>query len=429
MKIAVIGAGSSYTPEAIDGLLGEKGFEPIEIALYDLPEGRQRAGIIRDLARRMAAARGASAKVEVAWTLEEALAGAAFVISQFRVGLMQARIHDEKIPLSLGLLGQETTGAGGFFKAMRTIPAALELAHAMERHCPQAWLINFTNPSGIVTEAIRKHSRIPCVGLCNVPYNMRVDAANLLGVPLERVDCTMVGLNHLSFVTEIYLDGRPVLQRLINEGRFEQQLVKNIPKVPGVKDLILNLRMVPSPYLQYFYFERQMLDKMQKDVAEGRGTRGEQILAAQESLFELYKDPALCVKPKELEMRGGAYYSTVATILMRALAGLGDTVMPVCYTNQGAISDLAPDAVVETNAVVSANRVRPLAFGRLPGAVAGLVQQMKAYESLAVEAAVEGSRSKAIQALLNNPLVHGYDNAVRLVNELIGAFPEFVSLA
>lgn len=428
MKIAVIGAGSSYTPEAIDGLLGEKGFEPLEIALYDLPEGQERAGIIRDLARRMAQAREAKARVEVSKTLEEALGGADFVISQFRVGLMQARIHDEKAPLSMGLLGQETTGAGGFFKAMRTIPAALALAHEMERLCPSAWLINFTNPSGIVTEAVRKHSRIPCVGLCNVPYNMRVDAARLLGVEPERVDCTMAGLNHLSFVTEIYLDGRPVLQSLIDQGRFEQQLVKNIPKVPGVKDLIATLRMVPSPYLQYFYFEEEMVRKAQKDVREGRGTRGEQILETQEALFQLYKNPELREKPKELEARGGAYYSTVATILMRALAGLEDTVMPVCYSNQGSIADLAWDAVVETNAVISANRVRPVAFGKLPESVGGLVAQVKAYESLTVEAAVTGSRSKAVQALLNNPLVHGYENAVRLVDELAGAFPEFVQL-
>lgn len=426
MKIAIIGAGSSYTPEIVDGLLDVRAFMPLEVALYDLPEGRERAQTVCSLAGRMARKRGADAAFHVAESLSEAVVGCRFVVSQFRVGLLEARIHDEKMPLPLDLLGQETTGAGGFCKAMRTIPAALEVAREMEKSSPDAWLINFTNPSGIITEAVQRHSRIRCVGLCNVPYNMRVDAARILEAPVERVRLKMTGLNHLSFVTEIWLDGTPVLQRLIDEGRFSAQLVKNIPKVDGVEELIRTLRMVPSPYLQYYYFEKTMLGKERADIAEGRGTRGEQILRVQDDLFNLYRDPALADKPKELEMRGGAYYSTVATLLMQALAGANELEMPVCCRNGGSVPELEDDAVVEINALINASGVHPLAAGHLPAAVRGLVEHVKAYESLTVEAAVEHSRSKAVQALLSHPLIHGYENAVKVVDDLAQTFAQYV---
>ena len=428
MKIAIIGAGSSYTPEIVDGLLDRPVFMPLDVALYDLPEGRERAQIICALAGRMAAKRGVEVRFRVAASLEEAITGCSFVVSQFRVGLLQARIQDEKMPLPMGLLGQETTGAGGFCKAMRTIPAALHLAHAMEACCPNAWLINFTNPSGIVTEAIQRYSSIRCVGLCNVPYNMRVDAAKILNVPIERVRLKMVGLNHLSFVTEIWQDGVPVLQRLIDEGRFTTQLVKNIHKVEGVSELIRTLRMVPSPYLQYFYFENDMYRKEVAEVEQGKGTRGEQILRVQDELFGLYRDEKLCDKPRELEMRGGAYYSTVATMLMAALLDEQGMEMTVCCRNGGAMPDLPPEAVVEVNALVNRSGVHPLAAGRMPDSIRGLVQHVKAYESLTVEAAVEQSYSKAVLALLENPLIHGYRNAVSVVDQLQSAFPQYVAL-
>lgn len=426
MKITIVGAGSSYTPEIVDGLLNARCFEPLCVCLYDLPEGMERTNIICELARRMAVRANADAEFHVTDTLDQALPGSDFVVSQFRVGLLQARIHDEKMPLALGLLGQETTGAGGFCKAMRTIPASLALAHEMERLCPSAWLINFTNPSGIITEAIQRYSAIRCVGLCNVPYNMHVDAARALGVKADRVRIQMTGLNHLSFITEIWLDGQPVLQSMIDKGLFTRQLVRNIPKVEGVDALICALRIVPSPYLQYFYFEQEMLKREKEEAAGVQGTRGEQILQTQEELFALYRNPALNEKPKALEKRGGAYYSTVAAILIRALSGYGETEMPVCCSNQNAIPELAREAVVEVNALINRNGVQPLVTGSLPAAVRGLVQSVKAYEQLTVEASVQHSRSLAIQALLNHPLIHGYQNAVRIVDDLVKTFPQYV---
>lgn len=426
MKIAIIGAGSSYTPEVMEGLFAY--FSDLVIELYDLPEGAERVRIIKGLAERMARKKQVKAVIEIADTLDSALEGCHFVISQFRVGLLQARIADEKIPLQYGLIGQETTGAGGFFCAMRTIPPSLALASKMEAICPEAWLINFTNPSGIITEAIHRHSSIRVVGLCNVPYNMHVDAARVLGAETERVYCRMVGLNHLSFVTEVYLDGKPALQQLIDRRCFDAQLVKNIPKIPGIADLIAKLRMVPSPYLQYYYYEDEMLAREMRDVQEGKGTRGEQVLSTQDRLFEIYKQPTVCEKPKELEMRGGAYYSTVAADLIRALSGNGPVATPVNYPNKGAIQGLSDDSVIEANCLVDRNGVQPLAYGALPESIRGLICQVKSYETLAIEAAYEHSYDKAVLALMNHPLVHGYENAVRLVDNMIRNFGQYVGV-
>ena len=427
MKLTIVGAGSSYTPEIIDGLLGQACFGTLEVALYDLPEGMKRTQIVCDMALRMAAKRGVRADIHVAEQLDQALEGSDFVVSQFRVGLLAARIKDERIPLKYCLIGQETTGAGGFFNAMRTIPATLELVRHMEKFCPNAWLLNFTNPSGIITEAVHRYSSIRCVGLCNVPYNMHVDAAKLLDADMDRVYCRMVGLNHLSFVTEVYLDGVPVLAQMIAKKMFTSQIVKNIPKVSGVEMMIEKLGMVPSPYLQYYYFEKDMLAKEQAEAAPGGpGTRGEQILQNQDDLFEIYRRPDVSEKPKELEMRGGAYYSTVATTLMKALCGSGPVVTPVNYPNMGAISDLSADSVIETNCLVDKNGVHPLSYGPLPVRISGLIQQVKAYETLTVEAAGEHSYNKAVLALLNHPLIHGYENAVNLVNELIAVHSGYV---
>ncbi len=428
MKLVIIGAGSSYTPEVIDGILKETCFANAAIALYDIhtEEARERLRIIYGLSRRMAKKQNANVEIYMADTLEDALEDASFVLSQFRVGLLPARIQDEKIPLKYGLIGQETTGAGGFFNAMRTIPAALELAHTMERICPDAWMVNFTNPSGIITEAVSRYSKIKCVGLCNVPYNMHMDAARLCDAEPERIYCHMVGLNHLSYLTEILLDGKPVMKELIDRGAFDGQIVKNVPKVPGIAELIKKLQLIPSPYLQYFYFEPFMLNKEMAESESQDGTRGEQVLAVQEHLFRQYADPKLCEKPSELEKRGGAYYSTVAAKIMKALLGQDSINMPVNYRNQGALSDLPEESVVETNCIIDQNGVRPLAWGKLPDAVRGLICQVKMYETLTVEASVEHSRQKAVLALLNHPLVHGYDNAVKLVDEMIGHFGEYI---
>jgi 6-phospho-beta-glucosidase len=426
LKLTIVGAGSSYTPEVIDGLFKETCFDGADITLYDLPEARNRLKIIYDLSNRMADKKNVRMNFHIAETLEEALEEADFVLSQFRVGLLEARILDEKIPMKYGLIGQETTGAGGFFNAMRTIPATINLVRTMERLCPDAWLINFTNPAGIITEAVHRYSNIKCVGLCNVPYNIHMDVAKLCNVDPKRVYCHMVGLNHLSYVTEITVDGKSVMQELIDSDKFDGQIVKNVPKVPGISKLISQLQLIPSPYLQYFYFEKYMLEKQLNEIEKGLGTRGEQVLSVQNSLMELYKNPNLCEKPSELEKRGGAYYSTVATTIIKALLGYETINMTVNYPNKGALMELSMDSVVETNCIISKNSVRPITYGPLDPQIRGLVCQIKVYESLTVEASMERSMKKAIIALMNNPLIHGYDNACKLVEDMQNHFGEYI---
>lgn len=424
IKIAVIGAGSSYTPELIEGFLDNDCFENSRVVLYDIDAGADKAKIIYELAKRMVKKSGKNINIELQFNLKETLNDCKFVISQFRVGLLNARVEDERVPLKYNLVGQETTGAGGFFKAMRTIPAALEIAHEMERICPDAWLINFTNPSGIITEAVNSHSRIKCVGLCNVPYNMQADAAKLMNTEPSNLYCEFVGLNHLSFISEIYHKSKPVMQKLIDEGAFNLQGVKNIPKVKGVSRLIKELGLIPSPYLQYFYFEKEMIDKQLKELSTA-GTRAQQIKAIEAELFKVYKDINVCEKPKQLEQRGGALYSTVALMLIKALLGVNPMVQVVNYKNNGAINGIDSNSVVETNCFINSVGVHPLAYGDMPQAIAGLVKQVKAYETLTIRASVYRSRSIAIQALINNPLVHSYSSAVSLIDNMSALYEKY----
>ncbi len=428
-KLVIIGAGSAYTPEIFDELIGRRNtlaFE--EISLVDTQEGMERASVILEMGRRMFQRAKLPLALRLTTDRHEALRGADFVMSQLRVGGYRARMLDEQTGLKLGILGQETTGAGGFMNAMRTIPVALGIAKDMERDCPKATLINFTNPSGMVTEAILKHSTIRCVGLCNVPINMTADAAKALSVAPDALHAVYAGLNHLSFMLEASVAGRDVMPELIEKIGDNETLMKNIPKVEGVGELIRALTLIPSPYLQYYYFEPQMLLKQQEEWKNSGTTRGASVHAINERLFEAYRDPHLCEKPPELSDRGGSLYSFAAVNIMEAL--LGDEAREMCVNvlNQGAIRGLPEDAGVEVNCMISKAGIRPVAVGPLPDKVAGLVKCVKQYESLTVEAAVEKSRTKAVQALLNQPLIHGYKNAVAVIEEMERLYPQHIAL-
>jgi len=426
LKITVIGAGSSYTPELIDGFIKNDFAQPIQICLYDIEQGEEKTKIIENFAKRMVNKTKKNINITSDMIIESALENCSFVINQFRVGFLDARIKDEKIPLKYGLIGQETTGAGGFFNAVRTIPEAIRIAQTMEKICPDAWIINFTNPSGIIVEAINRYSNIKCVGLCNVPYNMRIDIAKVLRTDVENVYCEFVGLNHLSFISEVYYMGKPILQSLIDKRVFASQLVKNIPKIEAVSDLIRQLRLIPSPYLQYFYFENEMFGKIKREVESGKGTRGEQVKKVVDELFEIYKDINISEKPSQLDRRGGAYYSTVAIQLIKALCSNTPTLQVINYCNNGAFSELSNKSVVETNCVIDYSGVRSLTYGSLPSQIKGLILQMKDYEKLTIESAVKGSKDLATLALLNNPLIHGYKNAACLINDMLSEYKDFL---
>ena len=336
------------------------------------------------------------------------------MLTQIRVGRLQAREKDELIPRGLGYIGQETTGAGGFFKALRTIPVILDVAHEMETHAPGAWLINFTNPAGIVTEAVLTHSGVPVIGLCNGPFGTLKHISEVLATPERDLSMRFFGLNHLSFADDICYRGENVQTRVV-EALAAQADATDAAILRG-------LGLVPSSYLQYFY---KRPEKLAEQQAESK-SRAQQVMDIEQELLALYQDPELAEKPKVLEQRGGAWYSTVATRLIESIVSNRGDVHIVNTRNRGAIADLPFDCAVEVAASVDGRGPAPLVQGRLPLKVRGLVQQVKAYEQLTVEAAVTGDRETAIWALANNPLVGSYTGATTLVDALLQAHREYL---
>ncbi len=428
LKLAVIGGGSSYTPELIEGILQRKGHLPIKkICLMDIPEGQQKLEIIGALSRRMAKRLGADLEIETTLDRRRALDGADFVVAQIRVGGLEARALDEEIPLRYGMIGQETTGPGGFANALRTIPVMLSVCRDMEELSPEGWLINFTNPSGIITEAILNHTKIRALGLCNIPICMRMDIAKLLDVSPERIDADFCGLNHMNYVTSVYLDGRDILPRLIdmyaeNREEFRERLIQ-ISDIVWDDYFIRTLGMITSPYHRYFYANGMML-REEMDHFARLGSRAKQVRAIEDELFALYADPSLEEKPEALSKRGGAFYSEAAISLIDAIYNNLGQVHTVNLRNNGAISDLRHDDVIESNALVGNSGAVPLTVGALPMKISGLIQAVKAFERLTVKAGVSRRYEDAYMALVSHPLVHDYAAAKKMLDEMIAAHPE-----
>lgn len=421
MKITVVGGGSSYTPELIEGLIAHHASLPMaELALVDVEAGRQKVDIIAALARRMFNRNGLeSVKVSVHFDADAAIKGSRFVLTQLRVGQLPARAADERLGLSHQLLGQETTGVGGFAKALRTITVMLDIAERVERLAPDAWIINFTNPAGIVTEAVSRYSKAKIIGLCNVPVTMHHMIADMLKLPHSDVTLRFAGLNHMVWVHKVLAAGRDATDEVIEmlcDG--EQLSMNNIKAIPWPPELLRALRAIPCPYHRYFWQTRTMLEDELAD-AGSKGTRAEQVMKVEESLFQLYADPHLDKKPDELSLRGGSFYSEVAVQLINALHNNSGIEMVVNTANNGAIQGLPDDAVIETNCLIDALGAHPLAFGKLPPLMNGLTQQVKDFERLTIEAAVHGDRDKALLALVANPLVADVNLATALVDEVL----------
>lgn len=421
MKITVVGGGSSYTPELIEGLIAHHASLPMaELALVDVEAGRQKVDIIAALARRMFDRNGLeSVKVSVHFDADAAIKGSRFVLTQLRVGQLPARAADERLGLSHQLLGQETTGVGGFAKALRTIPVMLDIAERVERLAPDAWIINFTNPAGIVTEAVSRYSKAKIIGLCNVPVTMHHMIADMLKLPHSDVTLRFAGLNHMVWVHKVLAAGHDATDEVIEmlcDG--EQLSMNNIKAIPWPPALLRALRAIPCPYHRYFWQTRTMLEDELAD-AGSKGTRAEQVMKVEESLFQLYADPHLDKKPDELSLRGGSFYSEVAVQLINALHNNSGIEMVVNTANNGAIQGLPDDAVIETNCLIDALGAHPLAFGKLPPLMNGLTQQVKDFERLTIEAAVHGDRDKALLALVANPLVADVNLATALVDEVL----------
>jgi 6-phospho-beta-glucosidase len=406
MKVAVVGGGSTYTPELVSGLSRERAkIDVRDLVLHDIdPERRE---VVGGLAARMLARQGFEGSLSVTDDLDRALDGADFVLIQIRVGGQEARLSDETLPLACGCVGQETTGAGGFAKALRTVPVVLEIAERVrERAAANAWIVDFTNPVGIVTRALVDAGH-RAVGLCNVAINFQRDSARLLGVEPERVIVDQVGLNHLTWVRRVWLDGSDVLPDLL--AAHGETIAGALGFPPRLLD---ELGAVPSYYLRYFYTHDSVLGQQ---LAGGAVPRAQAVAEIERELLELYRDPELDHKPALLDRRGGAYYSEAATGLVASLASGDGAVHVVDVRNDGTLEGLAADDVVEVPAAVDTNGMRPLPQLPLAPELLGLVQHVAAYERLAVAAALTREPAVARKALLAHPLI----GQVELVDELV----------
>jgi len=429
LKIATIGGGSSYTPELIEGFIKRYDELPVsEIWLVDIEEGQEKLKIVGNLAKRMIAKAGLPIEVHLTLDRAAALKDADFVTTQFRVGLLDARAKDERIPLNYGVLGQETNGPGGLFKGLRTIPVILDICKDMEELCPDAWLINFTNPAGMVTEAVLRYANIDkVVGLCNVPIGMEMAVAELLEVDHSRIRIDFAGLNHMVYGLDVYLDGVSVKDQVIKmvTALDDNSFVKNIHGFGWEPEFLKAINVIPCPYHNYYYKAREMFEKV-KQEAEAEGTRAEVVQKLEKELFELYKDPNLDIKPPQLEKRGGAYYSDAAVRLISSIYNDKRDIQPVNTRNNGAIASIPDESAVEISCVITKDGPKPIAVGDLPVPVRGLVQQIKSFERVAAEAAVTGDRNLAVLALTINPLVASDTLAKQIVDDMLEAHKKYL---
>lgn len=427
IKIATIGGGSSYTPELVEGFIKRYEEFPVrELWLADIEAGREKLEIVGNLAKRMIKKAGLPIEVHLTLDRKEALKDADFVTTQFRVGLLDARAKDESIPLKYGVLGQETNGPGGLFKGLRTIPVILDICKDMEALCPDAWLINFTNPAGMVTEAVLRHSNIKkVIGLCNVPIGMEMGIAQLLDVEHSRIRIDFAGLNHMVYGLDVYLDGDSVKDAVIEKlsDPENSSFVKNIDGMCWEPEFIEALNLITCPYHMYYYKSEDMLEKAKESEKE-EGTRAEVVQQLEKELFELYKDEDLDIKPPQLEERGGAYYSDAAVRLITSIYNDRRDIQPVNTMNRGAIASLPYDSAIETSCVITKDGPIPLALGNLPVAVRGLVQQIKSFERIGAEAAITGDYNTAVLALTINPLTPSDKIAKNIVDEMMEAHKE-----
>ena len=411
LKVTVVGGGSTYTPELIDGIGHRSDRLPVdELCLLDIDP--ERLAVVGGMARRMVERQGWAGRLTVSTDADAALEGADFVLVQLRVGGQATRLVDETLPLRFDTIGQETTGAGGFAKALRTVPVVLDIAERTARRgAAGAWLIDFTNPVGIVTQALLDDGH-RAIGLCNVAIGLQRRIASHLGVAPERVELEHVGLNHLSWERAVRVDGHDRLPELL-----ATDLAFLAEEVGFAGELLTSLGAIPSYYLRYYY----AFDEVLRQQRAGGHTRASDVIAIEDQLLEMYRDPTLAEKPALLGDRGGAFYSEAAAQLMASLHdGAGD-VQVVDTRNLGALPGLPDGAVVEIPARIDRDGAHPLPLAPLAPEMRGLVEHARGYEELAIAAARSGDRAIALRALLANPLVGQHPQASQLLEALLEA--------
>ena len=425
MKVAVIGGGSSYTPEIINGFLDKIETFPVkELWLMDI--SRERLDIVGKFAQRMVKEKGSPFKVHLSSDRRKAIEDAQYIITQLRVGGMAARREDEYLGRRHGLIGQETTGVGGMAKALRTIPVILSIAQDIKEVSSDALLVNFTNPAGLNTEALARFApEVQTVGVCNVPITTKIRILKNIGYNIshEHAQLNTLGLNHLSWHRGMTVDGEDVWPQVLKkyiEGHFEDP-----PHVIFPAELIRSLRVLPNSYLQYYYFTEKKLKEQEKWPP----SRAEQVIEIEANLLRQYSEPNRTEQPDDLMKRGGAHYSTVATQLLDAHYNDLDETQILNVPHNGAISGYPGDWVLEMPCKVNRNGVKPIKADPLPSACYGLLASVKNYELLTVKAAVYGDRDVAYQALLAHPLGPSADKVEAVLQDLLktnrGYLPQF----
>jgi 6-phospho-beta-glucosidase len=415
MKIAIIGAGSSYTPEIIEGLVGLKDRLPVDrLAFMDIDE--KRLEIMTGFCKRFMQHLGYSIEIEATTDRRKAIEGSRFVLTQIRVGGNAQRVLDEKIPLKYGIIGQETTGPGGMFKALRTIPILLKIAREVEAIAPDAWIINYTNPTGLIAEAVSLYTPVTIAGLCAGAYFPRNAVQHALGVQGSAIYYDYFGLNHLNYGYNIRVDG----QLLTDQDWAKIAQVATWGSVNA--ELIRLMQVIPSPYLQYYYHHSKCVDQAKTKAL----TRGETVQQIEEEVYQHYANPTQVTKPEALRKRGGGGYSEIALSVMEAAYNNQDRIIIINVPNRGAVTGMPDDAVLEIPCLVNASGIFPLRQPEIPRVMWGLISAVKTYEQYTVEAAVTGKRETALLALISHPLVGEYELAVPLLDEMLNANHAFL---
>jgi 6-phospho-beta-glucosidase len=405
MKLTIIGAGSSYTPELFEKLATVREQFPVRtVTLMDTDAKRLEA--VASFCARYSKHLCLNLSIESTLDLHKAIYGADFINTQIRVGKNQSRIKDEKIPLSMGVIGQETTGPGGFMKALRTIPAMMQIAQSIKQNAPHAWLINYTNPTGIIAQALHDYTDVKCAALCAGGIRAAWRTASAFNVDWKDVQFDIFGLNHLNYSYNIKVRGRPITP---------DEFTKIVSRAEVSEELALAIGAVPSGYLQYFYHRNRVIEKLQK----AKQTRGEQVLELEKEIFADFLNPDFHEKPPSLKKRGGGGYSEVAIGVMDAIYNNKDTWHVINVPNNGVFKTLPDNAVMETAVLVNANGIKPLAAAPPPKSVWGFVAAVKNYEMLTAQAAVTGDYTTALLALTHHPLVGDYDLAKKMLNQML----------
>ena len=418
INVTVIGSGSTYCPELVDGFLKRQDSLKLNrLVLMDIDD-RKRV-IVGNLCERMIRKAGMDTEVVLTDDLDAALAGADFVVTQIRVGKLPARYLDESIPVKYGLIGQETTGIGGMFKALRTIPVIGHICERIEAICPDAWLINFTNPSGIITDFVLNNTKVKCIGLCNVPIDMIDDVKENVG---EDAEITYLGLNHLSWITSVIKDGEDVLYKLFDEG-FAPKVMANIVDDGFDVECLRSCGGWPSSYLQYYYNREAKIKHLREDTT----TRARVCMDIEEKLLKMYQDEELCVKPALLDKRGGHKYSLAACSLIDSIANDTNDVHVVNILNGGTLPFMQDDDVVEIAARIGADGAKPVPVKPTWNRhMVALMTAVKAYEKYTVEAGMTGDLHAAYNAMMIHPLIGDFARAKACFEELKDAHREYL---